>query len=56
MKKEQSQILAKYNQLHKVFEELLVNQFVLSEMRDLWRVRAGLKRKTKYDKEKLKKL
>lgn len=50
-KKEDKELRSKYNLLHKVFEQLLTEQFVLSELRDLWRVRAGLKRKTKYSKE-----
>lgn len=43
--KDNSVLLAKYNLLHKTFEELLVDKCVLSELRDFWRVKAGLKRK-----------
>ena len=43
--KDNSVLLAKYNLLHKTFEELLMDKFVLSELRDFWRVKAGLKRK-----------
>lgn len=49
--KDKSELTAKYNLLHKVFEELLVSQFALSELRDFWRVKAGLKRKTNYSQE-----
>lgn len=42
---DKKEIQIKYNLLHKVFEELLVDKIVLSELRDFWRVKAGLKRK-----------
>jgi hypothetical protein len=34
-----------YNKLEKAFEELLVEQFAISELRDLWRKKAGIERK-----------
>lgn len=45
MKKDKSELQAKYNLLHKVFEEILIEKIVLSELRDFWRMKAGLKRK-----------
>ena len=32
----------KFDELEKVFEELLVEQFAISELRDIWRKKAGL--------------
>lgn len=32
----------KFEQLESVFEKLLVDQFAISELRDVWRIKAGL--------------
>lgn len=37
-------LVKKYDRLDKTFEELLVEQFVLSELRDFWRLRARTKK------------
>ena len=42
-------IVDKYNQLKSVFEELLVQHIVLNELRDYYRVRAGIPTKKDND-------
>lgn len=41
------ELLEKYKLLEKTFEEILIEKFAISELRNFWRVRAGLKPKNK---------